>query len=408
MIVVDPKLDLAAETATLRARHLGQRVQVLDPFGASGPGCEAFRAAGNPLSYSLGTDDDALLDLAMLIADGLVVMQGGNDPHWDESARMFIEGVVLHVMTWPQYEGRRTLGTVHKLLIEAVEDGDEEEGVLPTLEREMCENEAIGGAVQAAAIAYYDRHERERGSVLSTIRRHLHFLTYPKIRAALADGAVDTRTFHETPTSLYLGLPATKMRSCAGLPRLFINMALAAFEANTARRDFQHQAGRYPCLLIMDEFFSLGRMERIEAAAGQVAGFGVKLCPVLQDLSQLKSLYPKSWETFTGNCGLISFFGNTDLTTLEFLEKRLGRTEVRSTSQAETSYDSAIKEGATGTSYSFTTHPLMSIPEIARTFNRDDPYCRQLVLSAKHGPLVLQRAYYDQHTKLRELFDANR
>lgn len=407
VIVVDPKLDLAAETAALRAKHLHQRVQVLDPFGAAGPACDEFRASGNPLSYRLGDDPDALLDLAMLIADGLVVMSNSNEPHWDESARMFIEGVILHVMTWPTYEGKRTLGMVHHLLVYAAE-GNVDEDEISMLENEMSKNSAVHGAVQAACVAFYDRHERERASVLSTIRRHLHFFTYPKIKAALKDGTVDVRTLHDHPTSLYLGLPATKMRSCAGLPRLFINLALAAFEASASRRDFQHQAGRYPCLLVMDEFFSLGRMERIEAAAGQVAGFGVKLCPVLQDLSQLKSLYPKSWETFTGNCGVMSFFGNTDLTTLEFLEKRLGQTQVRSASQAETSYDGAVKEGATGSSYSINNHPLMSVPEIARIFNRDDPFCRQLVLSAKHGPMILQRAYYDQHAKFRKLFDASR
>jgi|TARA_B100000609_G_scaffold199565_1_gene204202 type IV secretion system protein VirD4 len=402
VIVIDPKMDLATETASLRAKH--QRVLIHDAFGAAGPSCDPYRASGNPLSYRLGDDDDSLLDLAMLIADGLVVKSRSNEPHWDESAMMFIEGVILHVMTSPIYDGRRTLPTVHKLLIEAVEDGGNEKGELSTLEKEMCDNEAVGGAVQAAAIAFYDRHERERASVLSTLRRHLHFLTFPRIRNSLVDGAVDVRTFHETPTSLYIGLPATKMRTCAGLLRLFINLALAAFEANSARHDFQHQSGRYPCLLIMDEFFSLGRMERIEAAAGQVAGFGVKLCPVLQDLSQLKAMYPDSWETFAANCGAISFFGNTDLTTLEFLEKRLGQTQVRSASQSEVSYDGAVKEGATGSSYSINSHPLMSVPELARTFNRDDPYCRQLVLSAKHGPLIIQRAYYDQHAQFRKLF----
>ncbi len=404
VIVIDPKLDLATETAALRAGRLGQRVQVLDPFGAAGSACDPYRASGNPLTYRLGEGDDALIDLATLIADGLIVMGDKSGPHWDESSRMFLEAVILHVLTFPAYEGRRTLATVHGLLVEAVEDSDEEEGRLSTLETEMCGNPAVGGAVVSGAVGYYDKDERERSSVLSTLRRHLHFLTYPRIRSALGDGPIDPRTLHDTPTTLYLGLPATKLRSCAGLPRLFINLALAAFEANSARRDFQHQAGRYPCLIVMDEFFSLGRLERIEAAAGQVAGFGVKLVPVLQDLSQLKALYPKSWETFAANCGVMCFFGNQDLATLEFLEKRLGQTRVHTASRSDPSYDGAIKSGATGASYSVASHPLMSVPELARTFKRDDPFCRQLVLSASYGPMILQRAYYDQHKSFRGLF----
>jgi hypothetical protein len=78
----------------------------------------------------------------------------------------------------------------------------------------------------------------------------------------------------------------------------------------------------------MDEFAALGKMDVIETAAGLMAGYGVKLWPILQDLSQLKRHYPQSWETFLGNAGLHQFFGNTDLTTLEHVSKRLGKTAV--------------------------------------------------------------------------------
>jgi len=406
VIVIDPKLDLATETATIRANRLKQNVLVLDPFEAGGAACDLYRASGNPLNFVLGDSDDHLIDLATLIADGLIVPSERSDPHWDDAARQFMEAVILHVLTCPNYQSRRNLATVHELLIDAVEDG-EDEG-LATLETEMVNNMAVEGAVASGAASYYDKAERERSSVLSTLRRHLHFLTYPRIKRALSDGGIDPRRFHDDPTTLYLGLPATKMRSCAGLPRLFINIALAAFEANSHRRDFQHQRGRYPCLLIMDEFFSLGRMDRIEAAAGQVAGFGVKLLPVLQDLSQLKALYPNSWQTFAANAGVVCFFGNHDLTTLEYLEKRLGQTRIFNASRSDQSHDSAIQGGATGTSFSLSSHPLMTISEIARTFDRDDPYCRQLVLSASRGPMILQRAYYDQHKSFRKLFDVGR
>jgi len=411
VICIDPKLDLATETAKLRAERLGQTVHVMDPFNAGGPSCDSYQASGNPMAYVLGREDDDLIDLATMIADGLIVSTQSNDPHWNDTARQFVEAVVLHVLTSPKYADCRNLSTVHDLVFDEIEDQDtpDEHGILRevnTLEAEMTNNPACGGAVMAGAVAYYDKDVRERSSVLSTLRRHVHFLQYPRIKRALADGPVDPRRLHDEPTTIYLGLPATKMRSCAGLPRLFINLALAAFEANSARRDFQHQQGRYPCLLIMDEFFSLGRLDRVEAAAGQIAGFGVKLLPVLQDLSQIKTLYPNSWQTFVANAGVLCFFGNHDLATLEFLEKRLGRTRVYTPSHSSQTYDAAVKGGATGSSYSLANHPLMTISELARTFDRDDPFCRQLVLSAKHGPMILQRATYDQHTAFKKIFNA--
>jgi len=84
---------------------------------------------------------------------------------------------------------------------------------------------------------------------------------------------------------------------------------------------------------------ALGRMQAIEKAAGYIAGFGVKLMCVLQDLNQLKAHYEAAWETFLANSGVITAQGNSDLTTTEYLSKRLGLCEVtRTTSQtSETS-----------------------------------------------------------------------
>ena len=89
-----------------------------------------------------------------------------------------------------------------------------------------------------------------------------------------------------------------------------------------------YPAAGSPVLFILDEFASLGHMRQIEDAAGQIASYGVKLWPILQDLGQLKALYKERWETFMGNAGVLQFFGNNDLTTLEWISKRLGATTI--------------------------------------------------------------------------------
>jgi len=85
---------------------------------------------------------------------------------------------------------------------------------------------------------------------------------------------------------------------------------------------------KIPVLFCMDEFPILGHMKHIEDAAGQIAGYGVKAMAIIQDLSQLKSLYKDRWETFMGNAGVMQFFGNNDVTTLEWITRRLGKTVV--------------------------------------------------------------------------------
>ncbi len=405
IICVDPKADLATESAPFRAQRLGQKVYVLDPFGAAGPEAAPYLTSFNPLAGIDGSDTDALIEHASLIADALVVRNpGAKDPHWDDAALQLIEGVVLHVMTFPKYRDARNLGTVYQLLThKASATSGTEEDDLPELAAEMLENEACEGAVIGAARAHYDREDREESSVLSSVRRHIRFLGYPRIRRVLEDGPVNLGAMQTEPTTIYLSLPATRIGTCAGWLRLFVNLALSAFESSSSRRDYQHQTGRHPTLLCLDEFASLGRLQRVEDCAGLAAGMGCKLWCIVQDLGQLKSLYRDRWETFLGNAGVITFFSNMDLFTLQYIEKRLGSTLIYTPSHSQPTFDASVHTGATGASFAIGSHPLMSVPEIASTFGREDPQLRMLVLLPTIGPVILHRAFYDQHEVLRRI-----
>jgi type IV secretion system protein VirD4 len=105
----------------------------------------------------------------------------------------------------------------------------------------------------------------------------------------------------------------------------------------------------------------------VEDAAGQIAGFGVKLWPILQDLSQLKALYETRWETFLGNAGILQFFGNNDLSTLEWISKRCGRTSITVTNTSDVTVSSRMG-GAKGISKGTEVYDLLTIDEAARYF----------------------------------------
>ncbi|MFT8247167.1 type IV secretory system conjugative DNA transfer family protein, partial [Roseomonas sp. BN140053] len=265
------------------------------------------------------------------------------------------------------------------------------------LEEAMRGNDACEGVIRAAAADFFERAPRERDSVLSTTRRHLKFLNFPGIREVVQGGGVDLHQLKTKPTTIYLCLPARHFGSCSRWLRLFINLTLQAMEESDAP-----PAGGVPVLMVLDEFATLGRMKQIEEAAGQIAGFGVKLWPILQDLGQLKSLYEDRWETFLGNAGIVQFFGNNDLTTLDWISKRCGRTTIRTRSDSALTMQQS-RQGSTGESWRSETHPLIDLAESARIFGRDDKFLRQLIIWAGRPPIVLQRAYYDKH----ELFQPN-
>ncbi|MEO1710369.1 MAG: type IV secretory system conjugative DNA transfer family protein, partial [Pseudomonadota bacterium] len=201
------------------------------------------------------------------------------------------------------------------------------------------------------------------------------------------------------PVTIYLCLPAMRMGTCNRWFRLFVNLALAEMERVTTKPS-------PPVLFCLDEFPVLGHMQSLENAAGQVAGFGVKLWIIVQDLGQLKALYKERWQTFLGNAGLIQLFGLNDLETLEWVSKRLGTTSLIVRNKSEVSDRDATSSGRLGATWSLQTQSLLTVDEIARLFGRYDPLCRQLVLISGFDPIVLQRINYDTHELFEGKFDA--
>jgi len=133
-------------------------------------------------------------------------------------------------------------------------------------------------------------------------------------------------------------------------------------------------------------------MRSIETAAGLTAGFGVKLWSVLQDFTQLKTHYPKSWETFLGNAGIIQAFGNADLTTTEHLSKLLGSTQVIER-QAVRLSGQAMSQGDSGIREHLRSVRLLDPNEITMQFSRESN--RQLILVPGRPPIYLERLPHD-------------
>lgn len=397
VLATDPKAELANITAARRAA-LGQKVFVLDPFGQANASAAPYRARFNPMA-SLNAGNPTIIEDAGLIADGLVIA-AGRDPHWDESARNFIEGVILHVATAPEYKNERTLVTVRALLrralvIEIDEEHDEE---YCPLRDEMLANGArlsrfpryahVGDAIEGTALEFYDKGENERSSVLSTVRRHTKVLDYASIRDVLSGHDFDLADLKRNPAGItvYLCLPASKIGLCARWLRIFVNQLLDAME-----REKTEPAA--PVLVCLDEFPVLGHMSQLENAAGQIASFGVKLWVILQDWGQGKALYKERWESFAANAGIMQFFGNNDMATAEYVSRRLGKTLISATRDGEVGADQAEK-GLSGRSDALELHDLATPEEVTRLFARSDRLKRQLVIWAGYNPMIVQRVEY--------------
>lgn len=371
-VVLDPKGELARATAGHRAK-MGQSVFVLDPFGETG----VQTAAHNPFAeLGHGKPEHVAADAAQL-ADALII---GNprDPHWTDSAKNLVRGIALHLLATDPASA--TMRELRRLLNATPPE-------LDGLFEAMVMSTAFEGIVANIGASFLGKKEsggRELQGILSTAQEQ----TAPLDDVVRITERSDFRLsdLRSGTITLYLVLPGMRMGTHYRWLRLVIQQALAAMERAPVPR------GRLPVWFILEEFPALGHMRSIETAAGLMAGFGVKLWSVLQDLTQLQTHYPKSWETFLGNAGVIQAFGNSDTTTTEHLSKMLGATQVIERQDIRVSAG-AMASGDIGRREHLRSVRLLDANEITRHFSRESG--RQLILVPGRPPIYMERLRHD-------------
>ena len=373
-VVIDPKGELYAATAGHR-KALGHRVFLLNPFNVGGLGSHGH----NPFR-ELALSENIAADAAQ-IADALIIPPDKGEAHWTDSARNLITGLMLHALTAAPATAsipslRAQLSDPEALgpLFEAMAQNDALEGIVQNIGRSMlgkCEVNRDGSRI----------FTRELGSIISTAAEQTRPLD--EVRPALDRHDFDLAELAGAqPMTVYLVLPAMRIATHHRWLRLFIYQVLASLE----RRSIPQE--RLPLWLVLEEFAALGNLRSVEAAAGYMASFGVKLWAVLQDLTQLRHHYPHTWETFLGNSGLIQAFGNVDVTTTKYLSDMLGQTTIEEEKRSFVS-SSARDRGDDGIRRDLRSVPLLAPNEIALYFARETG--RQLVLVPGQSPVYMQR-----------------
>ncbi|WP_380926159.1 type IV secretory system conjugative DNA transfer family protein [Sphingomonas leidyi] len=403
-LVIDPKGELARETAEYRSRVLGHDVHVLDPWNVTGLPNE-LRRTFDPIGELLA-DRANLIDNADLIADALIIPSGG-DQHWSDAARALLRSLILWLALSPG-EGL-TLSYLPQLLAGLASEKTKSEGGRDSLLDQLAEmditesdpdtREAMA-IIRSQAAMMLGTADRERSSIYSSARTQLAFLESPALAANLQPSPLRLRDLKRRRTTIYLCMPATRMSTHNRWLRMIVNLAVAALEDAPTRKDDSGEDVD-PVLFVLEEFAALGHMEALEKAVAYLGGFGVKLWAVLQDLTQLQRHYKDSWETFLANAGVLQAFSVSDLTTCKYLSERMGETTFQITNKVDVNADQSLK-GDIGLRREFKTAPLLTPDELAIKFARvpDGKGGMKgglaLVLVAGTRPFIVDRVFHKE------------
>lgn len=385
MLVLDPK----GENAMITAKHregMGQEVHVVDPFGITGLKSSCY----NPLDVMAKGDVD-IGDKAMLLADSLVPVSGGESQFFDHESIGILSGCAPHVKTAPSMEGKRNLGEVRNLLIKG---GDE----LQELFKDMAQSPYP--IVKSTGQRCLQKDEKLLSNVLATVQSHTHFLDSPRLQENLSRSDFKFEDLKTKPMTIYLVLPADKLSSHGRWLRLLIQQALTVNAQNIEVKPER------PILFILDELPALGHLAMVEQAFGLMAGFGMQLHVICQSAAQLKSIYKDNWENFFSNSGVIQYLGSQDEFTSEYFSKLCGMTTVWNWSTAIAhafgvthSKDRSTSNTTTNSSNLAVAQRKLAFADELRRMDVD----QQLLIIRNCNPIMAQKQEWFKNPELKDL-----
>ncbi|WP_374346526.1 type IV secretory system conjugative DNA transfer family protein [Phenylobacterium sp.] len=309
VVVLDVKRENWAATAGFRAAH-GQEVLLFDPLDAEGR-----TARFNPLGHIDRADPIAVLDELQKLAVMLFPAADHADPFWAEAARTGLIGVGAYVAETPDLPF--SLGAIYRQLT----DGDPRTR-LPTVivSRAQAGAPLSPGCVSALG-DFCSSSENTFASIKQTITSRMNLWLNPRVCAATEVSDFDLRDLRDRRISLYLGVSPDNLPRVAPLYNLLLQQLV---DVNTRERP---TADRHPhqVLLVLDEFARLGHASVIAHGFSYVAGYGLRLLPVLQSPAQLRAEYgPDLAEEILANCGVEIAFAPKELKVAQDLSERLG------------------------------------------------------------------------------------
>lgn len=323
VFVIDPK----AQITNALFEYDWRAWYVLDPYGISSAISACFNVYDCIKSAMERDGPHAAVLWAMRIAQALVITPSGSrTPYFSDTARGFLVGVILHVLsTHPEED--HNLPYIRNLLINGYrvyskETGKEEttpEEAQQLLLRAMLNNPAFGGAIAGAAAALANASGETGGNIRSTLLEQNKWLDIPAVCNVLRSTSLplsDLKTRNDVVFSLTA--PVLSIREeLAPLCRLLTNMTAYTFEY------IREKNGQ--CLTIVDEIASQGYNETFEVMLAVARSYGQTVLGISQNIELMKKTYPKSWATFSGEADAVFWMATNHDGTAAHLSQILGK-----------------------------------------------------------------------------------
>lgn len=351
-VVTDPKGELYRDCAKFLKQN-GYKIRVLNLIDIN------LSNSYNPFEYM--SDEQDVLNIADLFMKN-TAGDGEKEDFWSGAAQDMLVAIMVYL--WKTDYELKTFGRVVRL-VNSVRYKDGKIDELCELAR-CLKNHSIEYPNDVASVNWgsiQGTPQETLGSICKVLSTRLRLWAVEDIDELTATDEMDFDSIGKEKTAIFIMImvPTNPYKAISNIffSQLFSRLMLIA------NRDYN---GRLPYLVSceIDEFKNIGKIPHLEDTLSVVRSHNIRICIVLQGISQLKAMYEKIWEGVIGQCSIFTFLGTNDQDSNEYVSKRLGKTTVRVDSR---SYNRGGTHGGGTDSEQYIQRDLLLPAEISKAIS---------------------------------------
>lgn len=318
----------------------------------------------NPLS-SISDDKFQRITDIQRIAHILMPNNKKSDPIWQQASRKLFKVAVLYLLDTP--DRPTTLGEINRLVKQSAFD----DWLASVLE----ETEHLDPEFYRNGFSYLNNHEKTRSSILETFSGYFELFDDPMIDAATSASDFDLRDLRREKITIYVGFTDDDMERLSPLLTLFWQQLISGMIKNVP--DPTNEP--YPLLCLIDEFSSLGRIERLRRSLKLLREYRVRCVLMLQYIAQTYEQYSHDEAKAFTNIKTKIAFAAEDIHDAEYISKLLGTCTARVAAGSVSNQTQGYSESR---SYNYQAVPLLRSDEVMRL-----PAHQSLIMRTGYAPV---------------------
>lgn len=336
VVALDIKGELHAITSGWRSSS-GHAIRVWAPYAEDGRG-HRF----NPMQC-VSTDPHLRASQIQSIAASLYPDDPSKDPFWSHQARNAFFGYASFLYEqwdadlaelarrgvsrdrWPDANASPRFPSFARVLHLSTGVGD---GQPPKVRLQAMVAQPFASADTRASLSgLAGQADETLASIIGSMQEPLTQFLDPILAQATNACDFTLADLRRRPTTVYVVVPPNKLAEARKLLNVFFSMVVGENTRKSLRED---PSLVVPCLLLMDEFAAMGRVDVLASSISHIAGYGLRSLPIIQGLSQLDAVYgPELARTFRTNHGASVVFTPREQDDADECSRMLGDTTVR-------------------------------------------------------------------------------